>query len=196
MRTKLQHPKVCGPLGMTNLEGFLFPCVDLRGMVTGISWITGTQLCPQALRIDFFGRHASTSPIPADLGISLRLFIEILKLHLFFLTLSILWRGNCTTESFWFGPLFRSKRLKRFGIKFTFNKTYRGIERIWYFSCGQCIKRDTDTAYTTVIVLWVFFIQSSADVIFIECFDPEWRGWSSSVLSYLQLCSMNNRPAV
>lgn len=34
------------------------------------------------------------------------------------------------------------------------------------------------------------------DVIFIECFDPGWRGWSVSVLSYLQPCSRNNRPAV
>lgn len=48
------------------------------------------------------------------------------------------------------------------------------------------------TCYYTMTIFYPVWV----DVIFIECFDPEWRGWSGSVLFYLQPCSRNNRPAV
>ena len=48
------------------------------------------------------------------------------------------------------------------------------------------------TCYYTMTI----FYPVSVDVIFIESFDPNWRGWSGSVLFYLQPCSRNNRPAV
>lgn len=77
MRTKLQNPTVCGPLGMSNLP-------YIRSERNGNR---DSALPPTSNnRFFYIGKHASASPIPADLGIGLRLFTDILKPHLFFST--------------------------------------------------------------------------------------------------------------